>query len=109
MEQKSVLRFQGKTVKVLNPPELIEEIKAEIKEMQEIYFVFGGIAGIGLLGGLAVLADKIEQRINKKSLEAGIEDPTRVRKNFLKNLRGKQYFDKNLQEPRVFNRGESGK
>lgn len=60
MEQKSVLRFQGKTVKVLNPPELIEEIKAEIKEMQEIYFVFGGIAGIGLLGGLAVLADKIE-------------------------------------------------
>lgn len=36
-EIKRWILGQGKTVKVLNPPELIEEIRAEIEEMRKIY------------------------------------------------------------------------
>lgn len=36
-EIKRWILGQGKTVKVLNPPELIEEIKSEIEEMRKMY------------------------------------------------------------------------
>lgn len=50
-------------------------------------FLFGGMAGIGILSGIAILADKLEERKNRKELEAGIEDPIRDRRNYLKRLK----------------------
>ncbi len=50
-------------------------------------FVFGGIAGVGILAGLAILSDKMEEWKDRKSLEAEIDDPIRDRRNYLKNLK----------------------
>lgn len=50
-------------------------------------FVFGGFAGMGILAGIALLSDKLEERKDRKSLEAEIDDPIRDRRNYLKNLK----------------------
>lgn len=50
-------------------------------------FIFGGFAGMGILAGIALLADKLEERKDRKSLEMEIDDPIRDRRNYLKNLK----------------------
>lgn len=50
-------------------------------------FVFGGFAGVGILAGIALLSDKLDEIKARKSLEAEIDDPIRDRRNYLKDLK----------------------